>query len=862
MAGEEISHVEVQDSGAALGKQKAEAELEKIRVPAGMEFRYRFVPYGTAFSAAKGLRESAASNDHMLLFENEIAADVGGVTWGISGCEIPVIDHHFPRADGGQFPSASAAVLHLAKRIVERFRSGAASTEPGVLWLVSHRSPDFDALCALYLIRQLISHGVPWNDASPIGIHDAGWLDVPGRPKVDWFEPSGIAALGGGTAARARSMMLLAAVASCTDNGKRLGVARTRALHSILYAALRRGRPYESEQDGAIEFFDEALQHIEQEVLNPLFDSVFEKSTRFAPEIALLSQEDHAYKRDLKRAWVTVVNVQRSTVPFRELYDELRGIPLLDAGGDLVSGATPTHGQMWSQVDAIFLRDPECLLFKEWARTDNENSPSGAGFQFTAVAYSHGRPSAELNSSDYYFALDPEAASGRHLYGVWARLQAAESKALRHRFGRQDLPARAGFEGRAGVEWLGEFSDPWFDAPNYDCTIVATPNRGSMIGPAGSASDLRDDPIVQVALAALEGTLYQSGFQIQDIPSVAFQGGEPIVQHLGSDQVSRGSVVVGSGYFRLVVVQLENDVDCRNEPVAQRIGDTLWHLLMPDDRTQVPSDLRSSHVLVSTDWIGVWSRRGVALAYRSHGAEQVEKVRSDLFEISALSVEMDLLTRQSEASTEVPVSKTYSLLARSVQLQHHLSLPEGRLLRQFYEALRLGEVLQRISDLHADTLYKKQLKELQATMNSQVETQAAVEWLEVIILTVYCTELVEILLRTASAGPEQYWELAALVFVGFSTFGLTLWHLKPWKHSPRRRGGLVPVLLLLLVLAVVGFVTWEKAIKTPVRALQPSPPASPVATGAKEAVPKGETPGRTQEEPPKPSGKKEKAPKH
>lgn len=85
-----------------------------------MQFRYRFVPYGTRFVAAKGERHARGANHaERELFENELAADVGGSCWGHDGETLPVLDHHFYRGDG-QFPSATSAVLHHAARIRER----------------------------------------------------------------------------------------------------------------------------------------------------------------------------------------------------------------------------------------------------------------------------------------------------------------------------------------------------------------------------------------------------------------------------------------------------------------------------------------------------------------------------------------------------------------------------------------------------------------------------------------------------------------------------------------------------------------------------------------------------------------------
>ena len=80
-------------------------------------------------------------------------------------------------------------------------------------------------------------------------------------------------------------------------------------------------------------------------------------------------------------------------------------------------------------MDGIYIRDPECRLFKEWCRADHSHSLMGRGFGFTAVSYSGNRQGAARNTSAYFFSLDPERAGNCHLYNVWASLQAEEARA-------------------------------------------------------------------------------------------------------------------------------------------------------------------------------------------------------------------------------------------------------------------------------------------------------------------------------------------------------------------------------------------------------------------------------------------------
>lgn len=471
-----------------------------------MKFKYRFVNFNVRFVADAGVRTSRDAAPHLLM-ANEIAVDVGGESW--DGCTSQVvIDHHFFR--DGLFPSASAAVVHNAMGLAERF-GGTFDT----VWLVTHVQPDFDALGSAYLVRSLLSDpSFAQRVAGELPADD--WN--PAKLPINWFDPDLQT-----VPARWRWWVLLASYASHVDNGRRLSCPRNRALHSILYAALRRGRPYLDEDSGAVEFFDEVRAGLERG-LNPLIDSVLEGNALFGPELAFLEREESAYARDLRRARHAVVYLPRLKESFEVFYQEQCLRPLLDKDHRVARPEGLAGGDELQPTDGIYLRDPECLLFKEWARLDLEHSPSHRGFAFTAVAYSGGRRHAPVNTTDYFFSIDPEAAGNRHLYPVWAALEAEEIKRLKtadpQAGSRSQLQCRRGYEERAGT--LGPFfDDPWFDGANYRCTLVATPYRGTVISPedAGEATraDLTDDPVVDIVMTTLEQRVFTGPVEVRDL---------------------------------------------------------------------------------------------------------------------------------------------------------------------------------------------------------------------------------------------------------------------------------------------------------------------------------------------------------
>ncbi len=77
------------------------------------------------------------------------------------------------------------------------------------------------------------------------------------------------------------------------------------------------------------------------------------------------------------------------------------------------------------------------------------------------------------------------------------------------------LTIRAGYELRAnGLR--DSFVDPWFDASNYGCTLVATPARGTVIGTPGCRGDLADDLIAQLVHEELTAALFGSSAELRD----------------------------------------------------------------------------------------------------------------------------------------------------------------------------------------------------------------------------------------------------------------------------------------------------------------------------------------------------------
>jgi hypothetical protein len=617
-------------------------------------FYLRFVPFGTAFRRSEGrLRQAVNEPETSALCDNEVSVDVGGRCFGCRGPERDlreeslIFDHHF--TGHGKYPSASAAVLHHAADLVGKLDA----YDP--VWIVTHREPDFDALCAAYLVKALLDGptaswrgensvgGIDLTALPAYGIHPEGWRDLKvddgqTRQEIDWFNPQvhPLAPIGWA--------VLLAAYASCVDQGKRLYADRSRRLHSVLYAALIRGRPVH--EDGLKPLFDEARKAIVIQGRNPIFDPLFDEHSEFLPELELLRHEERTYERDLLRARKAIVNLQVGR-DFEHWYPTLQRSPLLTSGGEL----SPAHrsgpqSERLREADGVYLRDPECLLFKEWAREDLENSSLGRGFLFTAVAYTRASTDSDQAGERYFFALDPEKAQGAHLYNLWAALQAAEVHALQKQGAPLAPPAmaRTGFEGRAGV--LGPyFADPWFDGGNYQVTLVASPYRGSAMA-VGELPDLTDDSVVQVVVRELELGAYIGPVQVQDFTTngreraAGDEKGEPLVSRSVVKVEEATRLGLGSKHYRFAQVALDERLNLTNRRLAEQIGRQLWPFLEPAGVRTLPSDFVTRHLIVAPSRVLIWSRRGVVVAHMAAGEADANFLETQLGEVAGVAREI------------------------------------------------------------------------------------------------------------------------------------------------------------------------------------------------------------------------------
>jgi hypothetical protein len=757
-----------------------------------MEIRYRYVPYGTRFEPHSGARTSAHADPLEWLFENEIATDVGQRFWPANpdgrSAPLAIIDHHFAAA--GQFPSASAAVLHSVGAVSGWWdKCSIAGFEE--IFLITHQGPDFDALASLYLLESFAEPG-PF-DPLELGLAPDGWRDLTPaehtsrRQRFDWLQ-SPPALLDPDV----RWRLAIGVAASMTDQCRRFDCAPVQSPPAIFYAAQHRRQPF-TEMDAAM-FFSEFRDAVVSGK-NPVTDPLFANSVEFAPELQLLAGEDEKYERDRARARRIIVAVA-SCADFEEYHQARVATPLFRAPGEI----DPIHlnGTRPLAADGIFIRDPEAVLFKDLARMDYEHSSIGLGFLFTAVAYSKRKPDRIENHSDYYFALDPEHAGSLTLYPLWALLQAAEIGAITEtaRQERINLAPRDGYAERADG-FKGLFSDPWFDGPNFRRSLVVAPAKGTFIGPSGTALDLSDDPV-----AGIVRELLHNVFTAQP-GCLDFVDGK-IVER--SATLSPGGALAPFDY-RFSTAFLIRGLDLSVDAHVEQIGEQLWTILHPGARG-VPGDFEERHFLRNTDSLEVWSRAGAAFAFRDdeNGHRRAKELQEDFGMI------IEVLHREppgGSPTSDALLTHYERQLGDISSIRQKLAKARGSVaLRSFVDAIGFHDTLATVRELLASQRGHQMARTTHKVLEELKGGQEKVELLETLIVTLYGVEMGHIIIEALARATGELFEVRALCLVGIFIVSVVWYGLRTRNEGAEKQAGrrftiltFVPLLTLVLLSA-------------------------------------------------------------
>jgi hypothetical protein len=713
---------------------------------------HRAVGFGTRFVQRDGNRPVLATADGdkpESLFSNELAVDVGGDCLGHRESDLMVFDHHFTRDDLAQtdgkgrvrklgdegvlnFPSAAMAVLFQARRIA----TWAANLVHGeAIWLVTHRDPDFDAYCACYLARRLIE-----DPGLAEAFTNSGRLDKTDEFATFWRSTRRVTQSHAGHP-HCRVLFLMAAYAARVDQCVPDACSRESSLRFLFLAAQERGR-FAAPESSTMEllpdgsrFFRDIETAILEEGYNPLLDELPESLARsYGPEVGFIRSQANLYKMDMRRAEILPVSVARSRSSFREWSARIRGdqqtsgsgIPLwlvrdgkarlspffetLSGGGAEAVGITPEHlGLAKDNIlhervpeDGLLIEDPKCLFFKDWVRSDLDNSPNRKGFTFTGIKRCDlgGKPR-------YWISLDTEKAapSRMHLYDLWTMLQEREGYARTLRPKSDSQEPRNDILARDELGKEGLF-DPWYDGNAYSGTILDTPNRGVQPSERG-----QDDPIFKLVRQWMARGFYNPAARPERI-SFSIQS-----EHI-SIHPERRSIVAPERFeadkFREEAHKsLKNDClhlglldlnrslkinDKQSGPISAQIGHDLWRLISPYQQG-LPPDFEENHLLSDQNWIAVWHRHGIAVAMvRNPGAFDLE---SQLKESLQSLAEVMRIIEQEPKSGEIEswLARVRTAQQNLIQIEAANVRGQNRILRRFLEAVNLSEISARVADL-------------------------------------------------------------------------------------------------------------------------------------------------------------------
>lgn len=758
------------------------------------KIRFRYTKYGNQFRETRDFR--LANSDPESLCENEVAVDVGNVCWNYQEQQRRILDHHFEWENG--CPSAAVAVLYHVDALASWANEVSSRPDfPGEFWITTHHNPDFDAYCSANLVRWVLRGELLPRDIEPLNLTRADFGSGNVRKRIDWFSPRIPARI----TANGRVALLLAAVASCVDQCRRMTLPREYQLHSVLYAAARRGRSLT--ENGAADFFEYVRERIQGDDLNPLIDLIFDPEEKaysftnrdkrhpFTNEVEMLRREPALYRSDLARARRIYVQVPMAKVPFNDWFAPLRDLPFFVRPGEVDPLHLSPPDQQRSKVEGVFLRDPHSLLFKEWVREDREHTISEQGTLFTAIAYSNERDGAKGNSTKYIFALDPERAQGRHLYPLWARLQEAELK--KNAVTECPEPHRLDFQGRK----VGQ--DPWFDGNNFEATIIDTPNEGTSLKP-GTSVDLSDTTagtVEAIVRQALEFGWYLNRAQteIWDYPA------DDDSQESKYAQVSLPQAPCPqAGMFRFALVELDEETATDDPKFAVQLARDLWPLLQEEPTGATQVEPAAEHVVAGLHEVTVWNRNGVVAASRGKiGRTQMEALHESFRRMAELQQGINRLlqlekggsgdsTDKSGGSDLFRLREGANLSRLVTALELEAAKPEGLALQRFLASTRFQNVLRSLHSLNesaASEAHARTLQEAADEVGNNVAVmksmQTKVEYVEIFLIGIYSIYLVNYL---GEALEFNHWYRALCLVLGpvIASFiaGLML---EPWKHA-------------------------------------------------------------------------------
>jgi hypothetical protein len=278
--------------------------------------------------------------------------------------------------------------------------------------------------------------------------------------------------------------------------------------------------------------------------------------------------------------------------------------------------------------------------------------------------------------------------------------------------------------------------------------------------------------------------------------------------------------------------------------LSEQIGETLWQVLYPDLKGAKPHDFAQRNLVVAPRFVGVWGDRGIAIAYKpkpqttgttAELQQDDNGTERDFIKIVGLARAIDQLIADGEGLARENHSAPHGedddpttgqaeeiaargeVLARTVaQIKHNLTLPHSDLLRRFYDATGIDELLSTLRDLNqnaAEYLRRRKMDEQASKTRESTETVAEVqtklEYLEVFIVGVYALEMLDTTTKYLEGSDKVKGILVITGGLGFLI--VTAAMLVPWNRVRKEKSFSARkplVVLLCALLAWVGAILW------------------------------------------------------
>jgi hypothetical protein len=106
------------------------------------------------------------------------------------------------------------------------------------------------------------------------------------------------------------------------------------------------------------------------------------------------------------------------------------------------------------------------------------------------------------------------------------------------------------------------------------------------------------------------------------------------------------------------------------------------------------------HLLVNRDWVGVWCRRGIVVAFRPAAEGNVQAIERRFRELASLARRVEVFIGVEARPIHETVAEGEELTRAAARVSHELALPENRLLSRFFDALGLRELLGALRDFN------------------------------------------------------------------------------------------------------------------------------------------------------------------